>query len=65
MEVSIPLADVDCASFEVRKGEKDVWNFFSIVVSCACDIPGGRDISCVKCGIAETRPCVKCLVTTT
>lgn len=53
--------DADSASYEVDGVGKDVWNCFLIVVLHFCDLPEGKDISCVMDGIALTRAVVRCL----
>lgn len=66
MEILRSLADDRSVSLEMNGLGKGVWNCFSIVVSApfSCDIFEWKDMSCVRHGIAVSRPCLSCLVAT-
>lgn len=62
MKILRRLMDAGFARFEVDGVEEDVYNFLAIVESSCSVMPKGKDISCVKHGIAVTISFTICLL---
>ena len=58
-----PLIEKSYEGFTVCTKKNITWNCFPVIVSYCCDIPESKDMSGVLHNFTPTRPCVRCLGT--
>lgn len=62
-EILRPVLSLGRTKFEVKREENVGKNCYSIVILYCCDIPEGKNLTCVKHSTAVKRTCPICLAT--